>query len=97
MDQRDRGGSGLILGLLSLFALLFGLLVFWELIRPFRNGSIDMKIAVAAGVLGVVLSGLALFRRKGAMILNIVALILNLSGLSAVGFILYSLSHMRLM
>ena len=86
MDHRASGGSGLILGLLSLFALLFAVLVFWELIGPFHENDIDVPGAIGAAVAGAALSSVALFRRSGAMALNIVGLLLNLSALGAVAF-----------
>jgi hypothetical protein len=86
MEQRDTDGSGLILGLLSLFALLFGVLVFWELIGPFHENNIDVPGAIGAAIAGAALSSTALFRRSGAMALNVVGLVLNLSALGAVAF-----------
>ena len=83
MEQRATDGSGLILGLLSLFALLFGALVFGELIIPFQTKFFDLLVAIAAAVVGVTLSLTAIFRRNGALVLNIVALAANLSALCA--------------
>ena len=43
------------------------------------------------------ISAIALIFRKGALVLNIVALLLNLAALGVVACIVCSLSHMRLM
>ena len=95
MEQRKQ--SGLVLGITSLLALGIGALLFFEIIRPFHDNNIDLPIAIGAAVVGVLLSAGALILRKGAPVLNIVALVLNLAALAAVGCIVYSLSHMRLM
>ena len=89
--------TGLILGLLSLGALTLGALIFFEFIRPFRDSHIDIPIALSAGAAGALLSAGSLILRRGATILNAVALGLNLTGLTAVIIILRSLAHMKIM
>jgi CHASE2 domain-containing sensor protein len=88
--------SGLILGFAALAFLVFGSLVFFEFIRPFRNGEIDNPLAVTAAVVSVILSSAALSFRKGAAWLNAIVLVLGLTALAAVALIIQALSHMRL-
>jgi hypothetical protein len=94
MEQRKR--SGLILGLSSLLSLGLGALLFFEIIRPFRDGNIDMPLAIGAASAGALLGLIGVVRRRGAVWLNILALILNVLALIAVGLIVMSLSHMPL-
>lgn len=94
MERKRR--AGLILGFASLAALALGVLIFFEIIRPFHDGNIDMPIAIGAGVVGALLSFGGLVLRKGAVILNAIALLLNVLALIAVALIAWSLSHMRL-
>lgn len=95
--EQSHPKNGLILGLVAL--LLFGLegLIFFEVIRPFHENNIDQPLGLCAAGLGAFLSLLALWRRQGAVALNVVALLLNIAALVAVGVIAWSLSHMKLM
>ena len=47
--------------------------------------------------LAAVLSAVALGLRKGATVLNAIALLLNVAALVLLGLVLWSLSHMKLM
>jgi hypothetical protein len=93
----SRSKSGVILGLAA-FALLGGsALIFFEIIRPFRDSHIDLPLAVAGCVLAASLTSAALSFHKGARILNMIGLILSMLALFAIAFIIESLSHMRFM
>jgi hypothetical protein len=65
MEQRKR--SGLILGLSSLLSLGLGALLFFEIIRPFHDGSIDMSLAIGAAGMGALLGLAGVVRRQGAV------------------------------
>jgi hypothetical protein len=95
--EPSRAKTGLILGLASLFLLGFEGLIFFEFIRPFRDNNIDQPLGLCGAGLGALLSLFALWRRQGAIALNVIALLLNISALVAVGLIAWSLSHMKLM
>lgn len=88
--------TGLVLGLMSLALLGLEALIFFEVIRPFRDNNIDQPMGLCLAGLGALLSLFSLGARKGAMILNIIAFLLNIATLIAVGLIALSLSHMRL-
>jgi hypothetical protein len=86
-----------MLGLSSLFLLGLDALIFFEFIRPFRDNNIDQPLGLAAAALGAILSVLAIGLRKGATVLNIITLLLNVGALIAVSLIVRSLSHMKIM
>ena len=88
---------GLTLGLVSLFLLVLEGLIFFEVIRPFHDNNIDQPLGLCGAGLGALLSLLAIWRRQGAVALNVIALLLNIAALVAVGLIAWSLSHMKLM
>ena len=88
--------SGLVLGLISLALLGLDTLIFFEVIRPFRDGNIDQPLGYSLAGLGTLLSLFSLGARKGATALNIVAFVLNIGAIIAVGLLARSLSHMRL-
>ncbi len=92
-----RAKTGLILGLASLLLLGVEALIFFEFIRPFHDNNIDQPLGLCVSGLGALLSLFALWRRQGAIALNLIALLLNITALVAVGLIAWSLSHMRLM
>ena len=89
--------TGLVLGLISLLLLGFEALIFFEFIRLFHDNNIDQPLGLWGAGLGASLSLFALLRRQGAILLNVIALVLNVAALSAVGLIAWSLSHMKLM
>jgi hypothetical protein len=88
--------TGLVLGLTSLALLALDALIFFEVIRPFRDNHIDQPLAFSLAALGALLSLFSLGARKGAAILNVIALVLNVAALVAVRLLIQSLSHMRL-
>jgi hypothetical protein len=94
MEQRKR--SGVVLGITSFLALGLGFLLFFEVIRPFHDGNIDMPLAIGCAVAGALLALVGVVRRRGAVWLNVVALLLNVLALIAAGLIVMSLSHMPL-
>jgi hypothetical protein len=79
-----------------LVLLVCGLLLFFEVVRPFRDLAIDGPIAMGAWSAGFLLAVIALWLRGGSRALGIVALVLNLLALVCVSAILYSLSGMKL-
>ena len=89
--------TGLILGLISLGLLALDALIFFEVIRPFRNNDIDQPLAFSLAGAGALLSAYSLGARKGATVLNIIAFALNVAAVIAVGLLAQALSHMRLM
>lgn len=89
--------TGLALGLTSLALLGLDALIFFEVIRPFRDNHIDQPLAFSLAGVGALLSLFSLGARKGAVILNVVAFLLNIAALVAVRLLILSLSHMRLM
>ena len=88
--------TGMILGLISLALLGLEALIFFEWIRPFRDNNIDQPLGLCFAGLGALLSLFSLLGRKGAVVLNVIALLLNVAALIAVGLLAWSLSHMRL-
>ena len=95
--KSSSANTGLVLGLISLLLLGFEALIFCEFIRPFHDNNIDQLFGLWGAGLGASLSLFALLRRQGAILLNVIALVLNVAALSAVGLIAWSLSHMKLM
>lgn len=89
--------TGITLGLSSLLFLGLAALIFFEFLRPFHDSNIDKPIVLWALGLGALLSSLALGLRKGAIVLNAIALLLNVIALTILGLVLWSLSHMKLM
>ena len=89
--------TGVMLGLASLLMLGLAALIFFEALRPFRDNNIDKPIALWALGLGALLSAVSLGMRKGATVLNAIALLLNVAALILLGLVLWSLSHMKLM
>lgn len=67
------------LSLLLLFAC--GLLLFFEVVRPFRDPDIDMPIALGCWVLGLALAAAGLRLRRGMFAFNIVMLALAALGI----------------
>jgi hypothetical protein len=94
--ERPAAKTGLVLGLTSLALLGLEASIFFEWIRPFRDNNIDQPMGLCLAGLGALLSLFSLGARKGAMILNIIAFLLNVGALIAVGLLALSLSHMRL-
>jgi ABC-type uncharacterized transport system permease subunit len=76
----------------SLALLVLGLLLVFEVIRPFRDLSIDGPIAMGCWVAGALLAAVALWRRQGARAANIVALALNVLALLTMGGLLLLLA-----
>ena len=76
--------------------LVCGLLLLFEVVRPFRDLAIDGPIAMGAWSAGFLLAVIALWLRRGSRALSIIALVLNLLALACVSAILYSLSGMKL-
>lgn len=77
---------------LSLLLFACGLLLFFEVVRPFRDPDIDMPIALGCWVLGFALAAAALWRRQGVFYLNMGALALNALALAGVGVLFIILS-----
>ena len=84
--------SSLLPGL-SLLLFACGVLMFFEVVRPFRDPDIDMPIAVGCWVLGLVLAAAGLWLRHGMFALNITALVFNALALLAVGVLFWLLSR----
>lgn len=75
-----------------LLSCLAGLLVF-EVIRPFRDLSIDGPVALGAWGVGIVLSIAALLIRRGSRVLPVTALVANVLPLSGALVLLWLLSR----
>ena len=84
------------LSFVSLGLLVVGLLLLFEVVRPFRDLSIDGPIAMSAWSVGFLLGVVAVWLRRGSRALSISALALNLLALAAVSVVLESLTHMKL-
>ena len=94
---RPASKLGLLFGLTSILLPGLAALIFFEILRPFHDNNIDQPIVLVALSLGAVLSALALALRKGAIIFNVLALLLNVAALIVIGLIFWSLSHIKLM
>jgi hypothetical protein len=77
---------------LSLLLFACGLLLFFEVVRPFRDPDIDMPIALGCWVLGLALAAAGLWLRQGMFALNIAALALNLLVMAALGVLFWLIS-----
>lgn len=62
---------------ISLLLFACGLLLLFEVVRPFRNPDIGVPMTVACWILGIVLSAAGMWLRVGKYYLNLVALVLN--------------------
>lgn len=81
------------LGVLGLLLCLFGALLFTEIIRPFRNLSIDGPLAVASWGTGAAI-GIACFFLKGRSIaLTAISVLVNVVPLLGSLALLWALSH----
>jgi hypothetical protein len=80
----------------SFLLLVFGALLAFEVIRPFRDLAIDGPIALACWGIGVLLAALALWLRQGIFALNVTALVLNILALLAMGALLLLAKPTRL-
>ena len=76
------------------FAL--GMMLLFEVIRPFRDMNIDGPIALWLWGLGALVAIVALWRRQGAVVLQALALSCNLLALGAVLVFIYTW-HPRMM
>lgn len=88
---------GMIAPLTASALLLFGLLLFFEEIRLYRDPEMDGPLALACWSLAILISGYAIWKKIGGKALNIVVLALNLLVLGLVLLLLALLSgSMRL-
>ncbi|MGZ5538364.1 MAG: hypothetical protein ACXWG0_07540 [Chthoniobacterales bacterium] len=70
-----------------------GLLLFFEIIRPFRDMSIDGPLALAAWGLGVTLSIVALIARARWVVVNVAGLVVNALLLLGAAALLWAISR----
>jgi hypothetical protein len=77
---------------LSLLLFACGLLLFFEVLRPFRDPDFDMPIALGCWVLGLALAAAGLWLRHGMFALNMAALVLNSLVLAALGLLFWLIS-----
>jgi len=77
----------------SLLLLCLGLLLVFEVLRPFRDLNRDGPLALASWTVGVMVAVMALWRGRGSRALNATAIALNLVVLLAVGAMLLLLSR----
>jgi uncharacterized membrane protein HdeD (DUF308 family) len=83
--------------LIGTVLLVTGLLLFYEVIRPFRDLEIDGLLALVCWGLAVLVNGIAIWRKLGSRALNLTVLLLNLLVLTGVLALLMVLSSsMRL-
>src|SRR5688572_25543349 len=96
---KNNGGANASAGLsntlsfVSLGLLVVGLLLFFEVARPFRDLSIDGPIAMSAWSAGSLLGVVVVWLRRGSRVLSISALGLNLFALATVSAVLASLTR----
>ncbi len=88
---------GIFFGLISLALLGLATLIFFEILRPFRDGGIDLPMAVAFVIGSAAFSSAAITFGKGAAVLNWIALIVSMLALFGVALLFQALSHMKLM
>jgi hypothetical protein len=60
-----------VLAWLPVVLLAFGLLLFFEVLRPFRDLNIDLPIALGGWALGLVIALISIWKRAGNLWLNI--------------------------
>jgi hypothetical protein len=77
---------------LSLLLFACGLLLFFEVLRPFHDPDFDMPIALGCWVLGLALAAAGLWLRHGMFALNMAALVLNSLVLAALGLLFWLIS-----
>src|SRR5438045_2036691 len=81
------------LGIVALLLCVFGALLFTEVIRPFRDMSIDGPLAVASWGVGAAI-GIACFFLKGQSIaLTAISVVVNVVPLLGSLALLWALSH----
>jgi hypothetical protein len=85
-----------VLASIALVLLVCGLLLLFEVVRPFRDLAIDGPIAIGAWSTGFLLAVVSVWLRRGSRVLGIIALVLNLLALVCVSAVLYLLSGMKL-
>ena len=80
---------------IALFA--FGLLLFFEVIRPFRDLNVDLPIALAGWALGVIVALLAVWKRAGSLWINIAAATCNFLAFAGLSLLVNAAHITRLM
>ncbi|MGI8891554.1 MAG: hypothetical protein ACR2G0_12345 [Chthoniobacterales bacterium] len=81
------------LGIVALLLCALGVLLFLELIRPFRDLSIDGPIALGAWSVGAVLGIACFFCRGRSLALSVVSLLANVLPLLGALVLLWMLSR----
>lgn len=84
------------LGTIALVLSCIGLLLVCEVIRPFRNLSIDGPLALISWGVGAMLGFVCLFLRGRSLILSVITLLLNLIPLLCLVGVLWLLGHSNL-
>jgi hypothetical protein len=82
-----------VLGIVALVLCALGVLIFFEVVRPFRDNAIDGPIAFSSWAVGAAL-GISCFFLKGrSMALNIISVAANIIPLVAGWLLLRAIAH----
>lgn len=82
-----------LLGIIALLLSTVGLLIFFEVLRPFRDMSIDGPIALVSWGIGAAIGVACLFLKRRSLTLSIVSMVANLIPLLAALVLLWALSR----
>ena len=88
---------GRVLALLPVVLFAFGLLLFFEVLRPFCDLNIDLPIALAGWALGLVVALIAIWKRAGNLWLNLGAASCNLLAFVGLSLLVNAARITRLM
>lgn len=77
---------------ISILCFLLGVLLFFEVLRPFSDLKIDGPLALSCCVMGALISGCLLWFNLGNISINIICLILNLVVIAGICTMLYMAS-----
>ena len=82
-----------VLGTVALLLCVFGVLLFTEIIRPFRDMSIDGPLAVASWGTGAAIGIGCLFVKGRSIALTVISVVVNVVPLLGSLALLWALSH----
>ncbi len=81
------------LGLVSFACAAIGLLLIFEIIRPFRDLEKDGPLALICWSVGTIVALSCFFRRERSLAIAIIALLANLVPIVVLSAVLWLLSH----
>jgi hypothetical protein len=95
--QGDAKRGGPAWSWLAIALFVFGLLLSFEFIRPFRDLNVDLPIALGGWALGGIVALIAIWKRAGSLWINIAAATCNFLAFAGLCLLVYASGITRLM